>query len=136
VTSLPVRGLCRYSRIAGLTDQRDARLGCGEEVVSLSGIDRFHGFGWIVHVLTSFEMPAERAGSARALRGSLLLSKSAGSKANGSTSSPRLRVWNEAVGVRLGMTLQSRSALSAVGDNQQRYRRSRSESNEHQIEHP
>jgi hypothetical protein len=28
-----------------------------EEVISLSGIDRFHGFGWIGHVLTGFEAP-------------------------------------------------------------------------------
>jgi hypothetical protein len=52
-----------YLCLAGADHLVDA-----EEVVSLSGIDRFHGFGWIVHVLTSFEMPAERAGSARVLR--------------------------------------------------------------------
>ena len=36
-----------------------------EEVLSLSGINRFHGFGWIGHVLTSVEAPVTHAGSAR-----------------------------------------------------------------------
>jgi hypothetical protein len=54
-----------YLCLAGADHLVDA-----EEVVSLSGIDRFHGFGWIVHVLTSFETPATRAGADRELRGS------------------------------------------------------------------
>ena len=39
-----------------------------ERVLSLSGIDRFNGFGWIGHVLTGVESPAEgeqRAGDAQ-----------------------------------------------------------------------
>jgi hypothetical protein len=33
-----------------------------EEVLSLSGINRFHGFGWIGHVLIGVEAPAQDAG--------------------------------------------------------------------------
>ena len=42
-----------YLRLAGADHLVDA-----EEVISLAGIDRFHGFGWIGHVLTGFETPA------------------------------------------------------------------------------
>jgi hypothetical protein len=34
------------------------RLVDAEEVLSLSGVDRFHGFGWIGHVLIPLELPA------------------------------------------------------------------------------
>ena len=38
-----------YLSVAGAEHLVDA-----DEVISLSGIDRFHGFGWITHVLTGF----------------------------------------------------------------------------------
>jgi hypothetical protein len=34
-----------------------------EEVLSLSGVNRFHGFGWIGHVLIALESPAGGSGS-------------------------------------------------------------------------
>ena len=34
-----------------------------EEVLSLSGVNRFHGFGWIGHVLIALESPAAGSGS-------------------------------------------------------------------------
>jgi hypothetical protein len=42
-----------YLRLAGAEHLVDA-----DEVLSLSGIDRFHGFGWIGHVFTSLNSPA------------------------------------------------------------------------------
>ncbi len=52
-----------YLRLAGGDQLVDA-----EEVLSLSGINRFHGFGWIGHVLIGLEAPApesESGGGAR-----------------------------------------------------------------------
>lgn len=49
-----------YLRLA-----RGDQLVDAEEVLSLSGINRFHGFGWIGHVLTGIEAPASGAESAR-----------------------------------------------------------------------
>ena len=45
-----------YLRLASGDQLVDA-----EEVLSLSGVDRFHGFGWIGHVLIPLELPATRA---------------------------------------------------------------------------
>jgi hypothetical protein len=44
-----------YLRLAGAEHLVDA-----DKVLSLSGIDRFHGFSWIGHVLTSLNSPAFR----------------------------------------------------------------------------
>jgi hypothetical protein len=57
-----------YMRLAGGDHLVDA-----ERVLSLSGINRFHGFGWIGHVLTALESPAVESTpqSARAARGNL-----------------------------------------------------------------
>jgi hypothetical protein len=46
-----------YLRLARCDQLVDA-----EEVLSLSGINRFHGFGWIGHVLIGVEAPAADAG--------------------------------------------------------------------------
>jgi len=46
-----------YLRLA-----RGDQLVDAEEVLSLSGINRFHGFGWIGHVLIGVEAPAQDAG--------------------------------------------------------------------------
>jgi len=46
-----------YLRLA-----RGDQLVDAEEVLSLSGINRFHGFGWIGHVLIGVEAPAQEAG--------------------------------------------------------------------------
>lgn len=43
-----------YLAVAGA----DSLVNAGE-VISLSGIDRFHGFGWIAHVLTGLARPAD-----------------------------------------------------------------------------
>ncbi|MBV8147418.1 MAG: hypothetical protein JO184_20665 [Gammaproteobacteria bacterium] len=42
-----------------------------EEVLSLSGINRFHGFGWIGHVLIGVEAPPQLAPGAGAQRGGI-----------------------------------------------------------------
>jgi hypothetical protein len=46
-----------YLRLAGGDHMVDA-----EEVLSLSGINRFHGFGWIGHVLIAVEAPSLEGG--------------------------------------------------------------------------
>jgi hypothetical protein len=45
-----------YLAVAGADDLVDA-----EEIISLAGIKRFHGFGWIAHVLTGLAWPMGRA---------------------------------------------------------------------------
>jgi hypothetical protein len=45
-----------YLRLAG-----GERLVDAEEVLSLSGVNRFHGFGWIGHVMTAVESPPSAA---------------------------------------------------------------------------
>jgi hypothetical protein len=45
-----------YLAVAGADQLVDA-----DEILSLSGIDRFHGFGWIAHVLTGLDPPAPGA---------------------------------------------------------------------------
>lgn len=45
-----------YLRLASRDQLVDA-----EEVLSLSGVNRFHGFGWIGHVLIPLELPPEHA---------------------------------------------------------------------------
>jgi len=50
-----------YLRLASAERLVDA-----EEVLSLSGVNRFHGFGWIGHVLVSLESPATSADAADA----------------------------------------------------------------------
>ena len=52
-----------YLRLASGEQLVDA-----EEVLSLSGVNRFHGFGWIGHVLVSLEWPAARADDGQAAR--------------------------------------------------------------------
>src|SRR5262249_54559208 len=51
-----------YLRLAGADQRVDAA-----EVLALSGIDRFRGFGWIVLVLKGIEPPGVRAEPFRAL---------------------------------------------------------------------
>ena len=50
-----------YLRLASGEQLVDA-----EEVLSLSGVNRFHGFGWIGHVLVSLEWPATHADEGQA----------------------------------------------------------------------
>ena len=45
-----------YLAVAGADALVDA-----EEIISLSGINRFHGFGWIAHVLTTLGRPLDSA---------------------------------------------------------------------------
>jgi hypothetical protein len=53
-----------YLRLAGGEQLVDA-----EEVLSLSGVNRFHGFGWIVHVLIALESPATGTDTGRGAEG-------------------------------------------------------------------
>lgn len=56
---------CFYLRLAGADRSVDAA-----EVLALSGIDRFHGFGWIGFVIKGIEPPDVRESSARWPEGS------------------------------------------------------------------